>query len=42
MMSEKVLLFKDLYHYSLIMEESSPKCKDLGRLVCAVQIIFQQ
>ena len=34
MMSEKALLFKDLYHYSLIMEESSPKkCKDLGRLV---------
>ncbi len=34
MMSEKALLFKDLYHYGLIMEESSPKkCKDLGRLV---------
>ena len=34
MMSEKALLFKDLYHYSLIMEEPSPKkCKDLGRLV---------
>lgn len=34
MMSEKALLFKELYHYSLIMEESSPKkCKDLGRLV---------
>ena len=28
------LLFKDLYHYGLIMEEPSPKkCKDLGRLV---------
>lgn len=34
MMSEKALLFKDLYHYGLIMEEPSPKkCKDLGRLV---------
>ena len=34
MMSEKALLFKDLFHYSLIMEESSPKkCKELGRLV---------
>ena len=34
MMSEKALLFKDLYHYGLIMEESSSKkCKDLGRLV---------
>ena len=34
MMSEKALLFNDLYHYGLIMEESSPKrCKDLGRLV---------
>ena len=34
MMSEKALLFEDLYHYGLIMEESSPKkCKDLGRLV---------
>ena len=34
MMSEKALLFKDLYHYSLIMAEPSPKkCKDLGRLV---------
>ena len=38
MMSEKVLLFKDLYHYSLIMEESSPKkCKDLGRLVAGFE-----
>ena len=34
MMSEMALLFKDLHHYSLIMEEPSPKkCKDLGRLV---------
>lgn len=34
MMSEKALLFQDVYHYSLIMEEASPKkCKDLGRLV---------
>lgn len=34
MMSEKALLFNDLYHYSLIMEEPSPKkCKDLGKLV---------
>ncbi|MBR3020255.1 MAG: NADAR family protein [Clostridia bacterium] len=34
MMSEKALLFKDLYHYSLIMDEPSPKrCKELGRLV---------
>lgn len=34
MMSEKALLFRDLYHYSQIMEEPSPKrCKDLGRLV---------
>ena len=34
MMSEKALLFKDLYRYSQIMEEPSPKkCKDLGRLV---------
>ena len=34
MMSEKALLFNDLYHYGLIMEEPSPKkCKDLGRLV---------
>ena len=34
MMSAKALLFKDLYHYSQIMEETSPKeCKKLGRLV---------
>ena len=33
-MSEKVLLFNDLYHYGLIMQESSPKKgEDLGRLV---------
>ena len=34
MMSEKALLFQDLYHYALIMQEKSPKvCKDLGREV---------
>lgn len=34
MMSEKALLFRDLYHYCMIMEEPDPqKCKDLGRKV---------
>lgn len=34
MMSEKALLFQDLYRYALIMQEKSPKaCKNLGREV---------
>ena len=34
MMSEKALLFNDFYHYTLILQEKSPKaCKELGRAV---------